>query len=191
LQSSLLVCVCPVLGQEVTGPKTPKEVTDWLIDHAIPINSVEPLSGFSDFGPVGSLLNGFRLVAVGEATHGTREFFQFKHRVFEFLVERLGFTSFAMEAAACASAICTRDSARQSVCRLVAMKASNTIEPQQSSGTAVTRCSRIEIVSERRSYVALSGADSCGKRVCRSPLHRLFQSAARGSRSGALANPSS
>ncbi len=35
---------------------------------------------------------------MGEATHGTREFFQFKHRVFEFFVEELGFTAIAIEA---------------------------------------------------------------------------------------------
>ena len=39
-----------------------------------------------------------RVVALGEATHGTREFFQLKHRMLEFLVEKMGFTAFAIEA---------------------------------------------------------------------------------------------
>ena len=39
-----------------------------------------------------------RLVALGEATHGTREFFQLKHRMLEFLVSELGFTVFGIEA---------------------------------------------------------------------------------------------
>jgi erythromycin esterase len=39
-----------------------------------------------------------RVVGLGEATHGTREFFQLKHRMLEFLVEELGFTVFAIEA---------------------------------------------------------------------------------------------
>jgi hypothetical protein len=34
---------------------------------------------------------------VGEATHGTREFFQFKHRMLEFLVTELHFNGFAIE----------------------------------------------------------------------------------------------
>src|SRR4051812_40782259 len=38
-----------------------------------------------------------RVVGMGEATHGTREFFQFKHRMLEFLVEEMGFTAFALE----------------------------------------------------------------------------------------------
>jgi erythromycin esterase len=39
-----------------------------------------------------------RIVALGEATHGSHEFFQMKHRLFEFLVEEMDFTVFAMEA---------------------------------------------------------------------------------------------
>ena len=39
-----------------------------------------------------------RIVALGEATHGTAEFFRMKHRLFEYLVERKGFTVLAFEA---------------------------------------------------------------------------------------------
>jgi hypothetical protein len=35
---------------------------------------------------------------MGEATHGSREFFQMKHRMLEFLAEKMGFTVFAIEA---------------------------------------------------------------------------------------------
>jgi erythromycin esterase len=38
-----------------------------------------------------------RIVALGEATHGTHEFFTLKHRMVEFLVQEMGFTVFAME----------------------------------------------------------------------------------------------
>jgi erythromycin esterase len=37
------------------------------------------------------------LVGLGEATHGTSEFFRMKHRMLEFLVKEMGFTSFYME----------------------------------------------------------------------------------------------
>ncbi|MFD7342575.1 erythromycin esterase family protein [Streptomyces violascens] len=40
---------------------------------------------------------------MGEATHGTREFFQLKHRLLEFLVREMGFRTLAMEASAAAS----------------------------------------------------------------------------------------
>jgi erythromycin esterase len=37
------------------------------------------------------------VVGLGEATHGSHEFFTMKHRVFRYLVEEKGFTSFALE----------------------------------------------------------------------------------------------
>jgi hypothetical protein len=39
-----------------------------------------------------------RIVELGEATHGTREFFQLKHRMLEFLATEMGFTIFSIEA---------------------------------------------------------------------------------------------
>ncbi len=39
-----------------------------------------------------------KVVAIGEATHGTTEFFRIKLDVFQFLVEELGFTIFGLEA---------------------------------------------------------------------------------------------
>lgn len=39
-----------------------------------------------------------QVVGLGEATHGTREFFQMKHRIFQYLVENHGFKIFVIEA---------------------------------------------------------------------------------------------
>jgi erythromycin esterase len=38
-----------------------------------------------------------RIVGLGEATHGTKDFFQMKHRVFKYLVEHHGFRAFGFE----------------------------------------------------------------------------------------------
>jgi erythromycin esterase len=73
-------------------------ITAWVKKHAIPLKTVEAGSGFEDMAPLKQLISSARIVAVGEATHGTREFFQLKHRIFEFLVEQMGFTVFAIEA---------------------------------------------------------------------------------------------
>ncbi|MEV1083733.1 erythromycin esterase family protein [Streptomyces sp. NPDC050211] len=43
-----------------------------------------------------------RVVGLREATHGTREFFQLKHRLLEFLVTEMGCSVLAMEASASA-----------------------------------------------------------------------------------------
>ena len=38
-----------------------------------------------------------RIIGLGESTHGTKEFFQIKHRVFQYLVENHGFSAFVFE----------------------------------------------------------------------------------------------
>lgn len=38
-----------------------------------------------------------KLIGLGEATHGTKEFFQMKHRIFQYLVEQHGFKAFLFE----------------------------------------------------------------------------------------------
>jgi erythromycin esterase len=73
-------------------------ITTWIRKNAIPLKTVEPGSEFTDMAPLKQVVGNARIVAAGEATHGTREFFQLKHRLFEFLVERMGFTAFAIEA---------------------------------------------------------------------------------------------
>ena len=65
---------------------------------AMPLRATEAGNGFADLEPLGALVGDAHLVALGEATHGARDFFQLKHRLLEFLVERKGFTVFAIEA---------------------------------------------------------------------------------------------
>jgi erythromycin esterase len=68
--------------------------TDALADHAAPLNGTAPgldtgnLAAFADATFVG----------LGEATHGSREFFQLKHRFVRYLVEEEGCRAFALEA---------------------------------------------------------------------------------------------
>ena len=79
------------------GP-APQEVVDWIRANAIPLRTVEAGHGFSDMEPLATVVGKARVVSLGEATHGTREFFQLKHRMLEFLVTRMGFTVFGIEA---------------------------------------------------------------------------------------------
>lgn len=74
------------------------EIIDWVRASAIPITTVEPGNGFADMDRLRQVLVGTRIVALGEATHGTREFFQLKHRLLECCVAELGFTVFGIEA---------------------------------------------------------------------------------------------
>lgn len=74
------------------------EVSTWLREKAIPFDTTDPNSDFEDLMPLKELIGDARIVALGEATHGTHEFFEMKHRMLRFLVEEMGFNTFAIEA---------------------------------------------------------------------------------------------
>jgi erythromycin esterase len=79
-------------------PPPPDELFQWLRANALPIAGTKPTRPTSDLESLGTLLARARIVALGEATHGSREIFQLKHRLFEFLVIEMGFTTFGLEA---------------------------------------------------------------------------------------------
>ena len=73
-------------------------VVPWVKQKAARLNTVEAGQGLDDLSPLSAMVSGARVVGLGEATHGTREFFQLKHRMLEYLVEKEGFRVFAIEA---------------------------------------------------------------------------------------------
>jgi erythromycin esterase len=77
---------------------TADAVKSWLSANAIRLTTVEAGHGFADMQPLKKIVGEARVVSLGEATHGTREFFQLKHRMLEFLVNEMGFNIFAIEA---------------------------------------------------------------------------------------------
>ncbi|MFI6283924.1 erythromycin esterase family protein [Streptomyces sp. NPDC051018] len=78
------------------------DVTDWLARNALPLTTLSAGAPTDDLQPFKDVLGGVRIVGLGESTHGTGEFFRLKHRLLEFLVTELGFTTLAMEASASA-----------------------------------------------------------------------------------------
>lgn len=84
--------------REVFNAPAPEPVLEEVRAAAIPLTTVEAGHGFSDMEPLRKVVGPARIVALGEATHGTREFFQLKHRMLEFLVSEMGFDVFAIEA---------------------------------------------------------------------------------------------
>lgn len=73
-------------------------VVEWIASHAVRLQTTEAGHGFADMQPLKKILGNARIVSLGEATHGTREFFQLKHRMLEFLATEMGFTIFSIEA---------------------------------------------------------------------------------------------
>ncbi|WP_373497224.1 erythromycin esterase family protein [Aquiflexum sp.] len=95
LNSLMFGTIC--FGQEA-AQENENAIISWIQENAIPINHVEAGNGFEDLQPLKEILKDVKVVGLGEATHGTREFFQIKHRLLEFLLKEMGFTGFAMEA---------------------------------------------------------------------------------------------
>jgi erythromycin esterase len=71
---------------------------DWVRANAIPVVTPDAGRGFDDLERVRNIVGDARVVGLGEATHGTSEFFRMKHRLLEFLATHMGFTLFAIEA---------------------------------------------------------------------------------------------
>ncbi|MEU5956538.1 erythromycin esterase family protein [Streptomyces sp. NPDC047525] len=64
---------------------------------AHPLRSTDPGGSTKDLRPMGRMVGDASVVGLGEATHGSHEFFTMKDRVFRYLVEEKGFTTFAQE----------------------------------------------------------------------------------------------
>src|ERR1035438_1132146 len=85
-----------------TSAAEAKPVIEELKTRAVKLATVEPPTaerdgGFLDLEAFGKAVAGARIVALGEATHGTREFFLLKQRLIEYLVRRKGFSVVAFE----------------------------------------------------------------------------------------------
>src|SRR5689334_4195442 len=91
LPLAMLISACLPAADE-------KAVTDWIRANAIRLQTPEAGHGFADMQPLKKIIGDARIVSLGEATHGSREFFQLKHRMMEFLASEMGFNIFSIEA---------------------------------------------------------------------------------------------
>lgn len=76
---------------------TTAEVVAWMDQNAVPIGSTDPDEAPGDLPALPCVLDGVRVVGMGEVTHGTREFFRLRHRLLRRLVTEMGFTILAIE----------------------------------------------------------------------------------------------
>lgn len=75
-----------------------EEILTALRQRSVELTSLHPGGAHHDLARWGAGLGGVRVVGLGEATHGSREFFTLKHRLVEYLVTEQAFTVFALEA---------------------------------------------------------------------------------------------
>jgi len=88
--------------------EVPQEVTEWLVESARVLDAIEPSASAADLSFLRDAVGSARIVALGEATHGTHEFYTLKHRIFRFLVEEMGFCAIAFEMGAAEACIVNR-----------------------------------------------------------------------------------
>ena len=103
--SAILALQVVACSDDSTGPPPdpepltiPQEVVSWLQAEAHPFSTAEAGGSLADLQFLKEMIGDARVVSLGETTHGTREFFQMKHRVLEFLVKEMDFNTFAIEA---------------------------------------------------------------------------------------------
>lgn len=69
-----------------------------LKQNVVLLKDVVGNSDNSDLDKASAYWSDKKIIALGEASHGTKEFFQMKHRLFQYLAENHGFRVFLMEA---------------------------------------------------------------------------------------------
>ncbi|MFE6054121.1 erythromycin esterase family protein [Kitasatospora sp. NPDC056446] len=99
LAATALLAPAAVADQPAQGQadrRIPRVVAE-LDAAAHPLRSTEPGGRDSDLRALDTMIGDATVVGLGEATHGTHEFFTMKQRVLRHLVEQKGFTAFALE----------------------------------------------------------------------------------------------
>jgi erythromycin esterase-like protein len=91
-----LVCLSLSMMQPPASPNP--DAVDWIKAHSFAFDTVEAGGSLKDLEPLRKMIGDARIVSLGEPTHGTREAFQMKHRLLEFLATEMGFTIFSIEA---------------------------------------------------------------------------------------------
>lgn len=87
----------PLIGQEgwaTDKPEEPLSLSELVAESAEPFESVRDVQLDALLARIGNA----RVVALGEATHGTAEFYDMRARITRELIERKGFTVVALEA---------------------------------------------------------------------------------------------
>jgi erythromycin esterase len=96
-QSTGTVAPTAITTSTPTPLVIPDEVIKWLQANAVPFDTAEPGHGCEDMQPLLNMIGEARIVAIGEATHGTHEFKVIEQRIFECLVTEKNFNILATE----------------------------------------------------------------------------------------------
>jgi len=96
----LAITVC--LGCESVTYQSPEDEPDveieWLEQHVVPIGNADPDVTDQALAVLQQTIGEARLVGLGEATHGTTEFWGLRQKISRYLVAEMGFTAILFEA---------------------------------------------------------------------------------------------
>jgi erythromycin esterase len=93
---SLTVCLS---CSDIAGDGSPDDPErSWLETHAVPLNSADPDVVEPNLSVLRETIGDARIVGMGEATHGTTEFWKIRQKLSEYLVEEMGFVAILHEA---------------------------------------------------------------------------------------------
>jgi erythromycin esterase len=92
---NILLFICCLIATQLLAQQT---TVAELERYSIPITTTNPHKvNFDELLPLKDVLKNVPLVGVGEATHGTADFFELRHTLFKFLVEQNNFTQLGIE----------------------------------------------------------------------------------------------
>lgn len=92
----LLVVALALVGRSAAQSGR-SAVEEWIRSQAWRLDRIEPDANTEDLRQLRPLIDGARVVALGEPSHGNHEPLAFRNRLFQFLVEEMGFTAIAIE----------------------------------------------------------------------------------------------
>lgn len=103
----------PAPGTRSTAPCTDasskeKEVIQWFTANAKPLQGVAPGAETTDLQPLKEMLDGVRVVGLGEGSLGSHEHVTMNHRLLQFLVKEMGYRTVAVPASYTASLVVNR-----------------------------------------------------------------------------------
>jgi erythromycin esterase len=99
LRGAWIVVLVAACGEPTAAgdPDAPAALA-WINQTAMPLASLGPAPSTADLASFTTMAGPARIIGLGEATHGSREFFTMKDRLLRHLVEDAGVTGFAIEA---------------------------------------------------------------------------------------------
>lgn len=92
-----LLTICCMVACSLNVLFAQSDLVQAINSRLIPLSTLSPNADFNDLQKLKTILKDRAIVGIGESTHGTHEFFVFKHRMLEFLVKEMGFRTFVIE----------------------------------------------------------------------------------------------